>query len=70
MTTIAGDESKSPEAIKQAAGAWGSAQTALVALCVVSEAILFVYDRGSAHIGLGAFAYSLVFWLITRSCVK
>lgn len=42
----------------------------LLAICIMSEAVLFVYDRTSAYIGLEAFAYSLLLWLITRSCIK
>ena len=70
MTSIAGDESQRPAALRQATGTWGTAQTAFLVLCLASEAILFLYDRGSAYIGLGAFAYSLILWIITRSCIK
>jgi hypothetical protein len=38
--------------------------------CIVCEAVLFVYDRQSAYLGYGAFAYGAVLWIITRSCIR
>jgi membrane protease YdiL (CAAX protease family) len=42
----------------------------LLAICLLSEAILLVYDRTSALVGVEAFAYSLFLWLVTRACIK
>ncbi|MFY9719437.1 MAG: CPBP family intramembrane glutamic endopeptidase [Candidatus Cybelea sp.] len=39
-------------------------------LCIVCEAVLLVYDRQSAYLGYGAFAYGAVLWIITRSCIR
>ncbi|HTZ53726.1 MAG TPA: CPBP family intramembrane glutamic endopeptidase [Candidatus Acidoferrum sp.] len=39
-------------------------------VCLFSEAILFVYNRADAYAALGAFAYGLVLWLITRACIR
>ena len=62
MTSIAGEDCRAPDAAKPAAGTWGTAKIGFLVVCLVSEAILFIYDRGSSYIGLGAFAYSLVLW--------
>lgn len=70
MTSIAGGESQTPDAARPMARAWGTAQIAFLFVCLISEAILFAYDRSSAYIGFGAFAYSLILWLITRFCIK
>lgn len=47
-----------------------SAPAAFGALCVVCEAVLLAWDRSSAYFGIGAFAYGLVLWLITRASIR
>jgi membrane protease YdiL (CAAX protease family) len=39
-------------------------------VCLVCEAVLFVYERGYAYLAFGAFAYSLILWLIARACIR
>jgi membrane protease YdiL (CAAX protease family) len=49
---------------------WRPAHTAFLSICGVCEIALFVYDRTSAYIALGAFAYGLILWLIARACIQ
>ena len=51
-------------------GEWRAAHKAFLVICVLSELILFAFDRTSAYIGLGVFAYGLILWLITRTFIK
>jgi membrane protease YdiL (CAAX protease family) len=39
-------------------------------VCLICEAVLFVYDRSYAYVALGAFAYSLILWLVARACIR
>lgn len=48
---------------------WRSAHVAFLTLCFICEAVLFIYERSSAYIGLGAFAYALILWLMTRAFI-
>lgn len=41
-----------------------------VVIRAACEAFLFVFDRPSAYLGLGAAAYGAVLWLITRFCIR
>lgn len=43
---------------------------AFVILWLVCEAILLVFARGEAYIGLGAFAYGALLWGIVRVCIR
>lgn len=45
------------------------AQTTFAAICAAGEIALLAFDRPSAYIALGAFAYGAVLWLITRAFV-
>jgi len=49
---------------------WRPAHTAFLAVCGICEIALLVFDRTSAYTALGAFAYGLILWLITRACIR
>jgi len=68
VTSVASDDCHPAEPV-QPIGAWRISHVVFLAACILSEATLFAYDRTSAYIGAGAFAYSLVLWLITRAFV-
>ncbi len=70
MTSSSGTADESQPNIERIVRKCGLPKTAFFALCLTSEAILFVYDRTSAYIGLEAFSYGLILWLIVRSCIK
>ena len=45
------------------------AYLALLLICLVCEAVLFIFNRDDAFIAIGAFGYGLVLWLIARACI-
>jgi membrane protease YdiL (CAAX protease family) len=45
-------------------------QLVFAGVCIFCEAVLLLFDRNSAYIGLGAFAYGLILWLIARACIQ
>ena len=49
---------------------WRPAHIVFASICGVCEIAVLIFDRTSGYIGLGAFAYGLVLWLIARACIR
>jgi membrane protease YdiL (CAAX protease family) len=43
---------------------------AFFTICLICEAILFLFDRLYAYTAFGAFAYGLILWLVARACIR
>lgn len=46
------------------------AYLAFFIICLICEAMLFIFDRTYAYTALGAFAYGVILWLIARACIR
>jgi len=49
---------------------WRPAHALFLCVCGACELVLLVFDRTSAYIAIGAFAYGLILWTITRACIS
>jgi hypothetical protein len=51
-------------------GSWSPAHWAFLGICALGEVALLAFDRQTAYLAVGAAAYGLVLWIVTRSCIR